>query len=157
MKLYIILLTILTLFIFPSCMAEKPEINTSQNQLYWYSNIEEAISNASTDNKAILINFTGSDWCGWCVRLKDEVFSQEDFSTFAQENLILVKLDYPRNIAQSDETKLYNNQMMAKYQVKGFPTIVLLDSKGKEIGRTGYKPGGPAVYVTHLQSIIEGR
>jgi len=114
------------------------------SQLNWVNNIEDAVAQAKDGNKAVLVNFTGSDWCKWCVKLDGEVFSKKEFEAYAKENLVLVKLDFPSKIQQSEETKAYNIAQRDKYQVKGYPTILILDSKGKVLEATGYQPGGPA-------------
>lgn len=106
---------------------------------------------AQKENKTVLVNFTGSDWCIWCQRLSNEVFTQKEFEVFAKENLILVKIDFPKNIEQSMETKMYNNQLAQRFGVKGFPTIFLLNKNGHVILQTGYQPGGPINYVNHLK------
>ena len=67
----------------------------SQTKLKWYTNLEEAVKIATVNQKSILVDFTGSDWCIWCHRLDDEVFSKKEFSDWAKKNLVLVKLDFP--------------------------------------------------------------
>lgn len=126
----------------------------SGDNLTWETNLETAINKAKQENKAVLVNFTGSDWCVWCQRLTDEVFSQGEFENYAEEKLILVKLDFPRELEQTQATKLYNNGLAQRYNVKGFPTIILLNSAGVTIAQTGYQPGGAANYVTHLESYL---
>ena len=122
------------------------------DNLKWQDNLENALLQAKQENKAVLVDFTGSDWCIWCKRLSDEVFSKSEFESYADENLILVKLDFPRDIEQSTETKMYNNNLAQRFGVQGFPTILLFNSSGKLILATGYQPGGPANYVNHLKS-----
>ena len=95
-----------------------------------------------------------SDWCGWCIRLAEEVFSQDLFKKYAEENLVMLKLDFPRNIAQSDELKQQNSMLQRQFGIQGYPTIVLVDEEGKEIARTGYRPGGAADYVSHLKELL---
>jgi protein disulfide-isomerase len=124
------------------------------DNLSWQDNLEKALQQAKKENKAVLVNFTGSDWCIWCKRLTDEVFSKKEFETYAKKNLILVKLDFPRNIEQSTETKMYNNTLAQRYGVQGFPAILLFNSSGKLVLTTGYQPGGPATYVKHLKSYL---
>jgi protein disulfide-isomerase len=124
------------------------------DNLSWQDNLEKALQQAKKENKAVLVNFTGSDWCIWCKRLTEEVFSKKEFETYAKKNLILVKLDFPRNIEQSTETKMYNNNLAQKFGVQGFPTILLFNSSGKLVLTTGYQPGGPASYVNHLKSYL---
>lgn len=126
----------------------------SNDNLNWEENLETALQKAKTENKAVLVNFTGSDWCQWCIRLSDEVFSKSEFEEYAEDNLVLVRLDFPRSIEQSAETKAYNNQLAQRYGIQGFPTILLFNSQGKMVLQTGYQPGGPVSYVNHLKSYL---
>jgi len=126
----------------------------SNDNLNWEENLETALQKAKAENKAVLVNFTGSDWCQWCIKLSDEVFSKSEFEDYAEDNLILVKLDFPRSIEQSAETKLYNNQLAQRYGVQGFPTILLFNSAGNLVLTTGYQPGGPVSYVEHLKNSL---
>jgi protein disulfide-isomerase len=137
-----------------SCKSE--DVNAgSGSDVVWHTNLEKAIEEASTENKSILVNFTGSDWCKWCKKLSSEVFVQQAFIDYAKSNLVLVVIDFPRTIEQSPETINYNRQLAQMYGVRGFPTIVLLDSKGKGIGMTGYQPGGAKNYVEHLKQYFQ--
>ena len=124
----------------------------SNYNLNWEENLETALQKAKAENKAVLVNFTGSDWCQWCIKLSDEVFSKSEFEDYAEDNLILVRLDFPRNIEQSAETKAYNNQLAQRYGVQGFPTVLLFNSQGQMVLQTGYQPGGPVSYVEHLKN-----
>ena len=128
--------------------------SSANDNLNWEENLETALQKAKTENKAVLVNFTGSDWCQWCIRLSDEVFSKPEFEEYAEQNLILVRLDFPRNIEQSAETKMYNNQLAQRYGIQGFPTILLFNSQGQMVLQTGYQPGGPVSYVNHLKSYL---
>jgi protein disulfide-isomerase len=120
----------------------------------WTEDFSIAIQRASDTQRAILINFTGSDWCGWCVRLDDEVFTKDSFIEFAYENLVLFKADFPRNITQTDELKAQNTRLAEKYGVRGFPTILLIDKDENQIARTGYVEGGAENYITHIQELL---
>lgn len=124
------------------------------DNLGWQENLEQALAQAKKENKAVLVNFTGSDWCIWCKRLTEEVFAKDEFENYANDNLILVKLDFPRKIEQSAETKMYNNNLAQKFGIQGFPTILLFNSAGNLVLTTGYQPGGPAAYVNHLKSYL---
>lgn len=145
----IILSTILLTVILLGCSK-----SSANDNLNWEENLETALQKAKTENKAVLVNFTGSDWCQWCIRLSNEVFSQPEFEEYADENLILVRLDFPRNIEQSPETKMYNNQLAQRFGVQGFPTILLFNSQGQIVLQTGYQPGGPVSYINHLKSYL---
>ena len=142
-------LFILFIFLFTSCNNGQ-----SPDKLNWETNLEQAVAQAKKENKAVLVNFTGSDWCIWCKRLNSEVFSQKEFEEYANKNLVLVKLDFPRDIQQTDATKLYNNTLAQKYGIEGFPTILILNSKGDLVAKTGYQPGGAANYVQHIKSFL---
>jgi protein disulfide-isomerase len=126
--------------------------SNSSDNLTWEESLETALQKAKTENKAVLVNFTGSDWCVWCQKLSTEVFSKSEFEDYAEENLILVKIDFPQNIEQSTETKSYNNRLAQKFGIQGYPTILLLNSNGDLVLTTGYLPGGPENYINHLKS-----
>jgi thioredoxin-related protein len=114
----------------------------------WKTSFAQAVAEASQQNKQILLNFTGSDWCPPCRKMDQEVLSQKQFSEFASKNLILVKLDFPRHKKLSADEKAQNDQLAKKYAIQGFPTFVLVDSSGKEVRRQeGYLEGGPAEFL----------
>ena len=137
------------LFFVIACSDYKTQ--TSDN-LNWINDLEKAIETAKAESKAVLVNFTGSDWCNWCFKLSNEVFSQEEFKEYADENLILVKVDFPQSIPQSSETKAYNQSLAQKFGVQGFPTIIIINSQGKPVAKTGYQAGGPVNYINHIKS-----
>ncbi len=120
----------------------------------WQYNIEEALQKAEISNKHVFVFFTGSDWCSWCDKLNSEVFNFPVFQDYVQENMIMVKLDFPRSNIISKEQQDYNNARQAKYDIQGFPSVLILDSSGKVIVQTGYREGGAASYVKFLQESI---
>ncbi len=126
-------------------------LNVFAGDLSWETDFEAAKARAVKEHKTILMNFTGSDWCGWCKRLDREVFSQEAFQSFATANLVLVKIDFPKYVKQSEEEKNRNWKLAERYGVSGFPAILLVDAAGAEKLRTGYIGGGPEQYVQHLK------
>ena len=110
----------------------------------WMVGYKKAMEKAKAEDKQVLINFTGSDWCGWCIKMDEETFSKPAFKKYADENLVLLMVDFPRNKEQSDKIKKQNEKLKQEYKVQGFPTFVLLDSDGKVLEkRPGYIPGGP--------------
>lgn len=119
----------------------------------WTDNYEAAKAQAKKENKVLLLNFTGSDWCGWCIKLHDEVFSKKAFKDYAKEKLILVELDFPRG-RQSKKLQEQNKALQKEHAVTGYPSIILVDADGKKIAKTGYKEGGPEAYVTHLKALL---
>lgn len=121
----------------------------------WLTDYDKAAQLAKELDRPMLLDFTGSDWCGWCIKLDNEVFEKETFKEYAKQNLILVKLDYPRSKPQSDEIKKQNQELLQKYGVRGFPTILLTDASGDVIGKTGYQAGGPEKYVAHLKEMVK--
>jgi protein disulfide-isomerase len=145
--------TLLVLFILTFTSCNQGQSETSE-KLNWENNLDNALQQAKKENKAVLVNFTGSDWCSWCIRLSSEVFQQKAFEDYAQESLILVMLDFPKNISQSEETKSYNRNLAKEYGIQGFPTILIFDSQGKLVGKTGYQPGGPDKYIDHIKSYL---
>lgn len=129
--------------------------DASTGESDWMTDYEAAFELAEKENKHVLINFTGSDWCGWCKKLTREVFSQEEFESFAQEELVLLKIDFPKYKTQSRKVKVKNQELAQKFAVRGFPTILLANADEKVVLRTGYKRGGASSYVDHLKEYIK--
>ncbi len=122
----------------------------------WHQDYEAAKKLAKAEGKPIFINFTGSDWCGWCIRLEKEVFSKAEFHDYAEDNLVLVEIDFPEKKKQSDAVKAQNKALDKKFKIEGYPTLFLLDSDGKKLsGDIGYREGGPVAYVDHLKGLLK--
>lgn len=122
-------------------------------QATWLTDLKAAKTTASQEKKQILINFTGSDWCPWCIKLQKEIFSQPQFVEYARKNLVLVEVDFPRTKPQSNEVKKANDLLSKEYDIKGFPTLIVLNSQGKRVGELGYMPGGPKAFLAKLESL----
>jgi protein disulfide-isomerase len=122
----------------------------------WLTDYKAAQETAKKDNKLLLIDFTGSDWCGWCIRLDREVFSKPEFRDYATKNLVLMEADFPRRKDIAPELKSQNMELAQKYGVEGFPTIVVLDANGKQVGLLGYTPGGAAAFIAQLDRLRKG-
>ena len=120
----------------------------------WTEDFAAAQVRAKEAGRPILADFTGSDWCGWCMKLDREVFSQGEFRKYAAENLVLFMADFPQARQQSAKVARQNAGLQKKYDIQGYPTVLLLDADGKVLGQTGYKPGGPAAYVRHLGELL---
>jgi thioredoxin-related protein len=121
----------------------------------WETDFELAKQRAKDEKKDLLVDFTGTDWCSWCIKLKKEVFDQPAFQEYAKKNLIMVELDYPRKKVLPEKLKEQNKELAEKYEIQGYPTILLLNSKGREVARTGYQEGGPEKYIDHLKSLLK--
>ena len=120
----------------------------------WTTDLPAAQAQAKKDKKLVLVNFTGSDWCGWCKKLQAEVFTTKEFGAYAKDKLVLVEIDFPNQKKQSAELKKANEALQAKYQASGFPTIVALNGDGKEVWRqVGYMAGGPKGWIAKLDSV----
>ena len=117
----------------------------------WMTDLKVAQDRAYAENRVVLVNFTGSDWCGWCIKLKNEVFNTSEFSAFAERHLMLVEVDFPNRKPISAQQRAVNQGLANRYSIQGYPTVILLNSKGKEVGRLGYLQGGPKAYITAIR------
>ena len=121
----------------------------------WLTDFNKAKKEAAEKNLPILADFSGSDWCGWCIKLDKEVFSQKEFKAFAKDRVVLFLADFPREKELAADVKAQNEQLRKAYGVEGFPTVLLLDAGGKVIARTGYRKGGAGAYVEHLKDLLK--
>jgi protein disulfide-isomerase len=121
----------------------------------WIENFEQAKKESEAFKQPIFAFFTGSDWCGWCMKLKKEALDTKVFEKFAADNLILFEADFPNNKKLSDKVKKQNEELASKYGVRGYPTVFLLDAAGKKLGQTGYQEGGAEAYVKHLKGLLD--
>jgi thioredoxin-related protein len=122
---------------------------------HWVADFDAAVTTARTENKDLLVDFTGSDWCHWCIKLKSEVFDHDEFTQGVTKDYVLVSLDYPRSPdAQAKvPNKKRNDELQQKYKISGYPTVLLMTVDGEVYAQTGYRPGGPAKYVEHLRQL----
>lgn len=128
----------------------------------WYTDINEATAIAKKENKPMMLFFTGSDWCGWCVRLQKEVFKTPEFEAWAKSNVVLVELDFPRSTPQTEAIKTQNRNLQQQFGVRGYPTCWFVKpeklSDGKmnlaPIGSKGYEAGGPANWINGANTMI---
>lgn len=123
----------------------------------WQTNFEETKTQAADQSKYILLSFQGSDWCIPCIKLEKEIWHTEVFNDFAQDELILLKADFPRRKknALSDALQKHNAQLAETYNPQGvFPLVVILDPDGKVIAETGFKKISAEEYVLHLKELM---
>ncbi|MFP3959884.1 MAG: thioredoxin family protein [Spirochaetaceae bacterium] len=130
-------------------------IGLGQDIYDWETDLEAGLEQAAEKEKHVLLYFAGSDWCGWCIRLKDEVLETRRFREFSEQNLVPVLIDFPRTRRQPEEQQEYNRELAERYEVEGFPTIYLLTPEEEVVLETGYRQGGPTNYVEHLRQALE--
>ncbi|HTV42560.1 MAG TPA: thioredoxin family protein [Candidatus Sulfotelmatobacter sp.] len=134
--------------------AEISAVEKKMSRLPWVAGLPEALEKAKSENKIILLDFTGSDWCVWCRKFDEDVLSQPEFVAYAKTNLVMVLLDFPHFTTQTDALKTNNAALQAEFKVIGFPTYVALNPAGQEIGRKeGYLEGGPKAFISKLEQI----
>ncbi|RYD22230.1 MAG: thioredoxin family protein [Verrucomicrobiaceae bacterium] len=126
---------------------------------HWMTDWEAAKAKSKAENKPILINLTGSDWCTWCIKIEKEVFSQKAFQDFATENVIMFEADFPKKPEnkdkQSAEQKKQNAALEKEYLNKGYPTVYLLDAEGKKLSEDiGELKGGTDAYIAKIKEVI---
>ena len=135
----------------------------AQEELTWHTDMSKATDISIKENKPMFLFFTGSDWCGWCIRLQKEVFKTPEFIKWAKDNVVLVELDFPRKNNQTDAVKLQNAQLQQQLQVNGYPTVWFVSAtKTAEakinlnaLGSSGYVAGGPKVWIDGANQIIQ--
>lgn len=119
----------------------------------WLTDYAKALSVAKTQNKPVLIDFTGSDWCGWCIKLDREVFSLADFKSYAAQKLVLLKIDFPRQKPLPANEQAQNSRLASQFNIQGFPTVVVLKPDGTKAAELGYMPGGPKAFIAELEKV----
>ena len=123
----------------------------------WETDLKKAQAQAKSGNKLVFLDFTGSDWCGYCIRLDREILSKPAFKQYAEKNLVLVEIDFPRAKPQTTDLRKQNQQLAEQYGIQGFPTIVVLNGSGKSVWRyDGYFPGGPDAFIAELEKAKKG-
>ena len=118
----------------------------------WRTDYDGALSQARSDNKLVLLDFTGSDWCPWCIKFDEEVLATDRFNGYAASKLELVKVDFPRHTPLPEDQQRANDALGQRFNVDGYPTYILLTADGRELGRqSGYQPGGPDAFIAELE------
>jgi thioredoxin-related protein len=123
----------------------------------WETDFKKAQQEAKTKNKLLLIDFTGSDWCGYCIQFDRNILSKQQFQEYATKNLILMEVDFPRRKEQAATLKEQNEKLAMQYQIEGFPTVVILNGDGRMVWRfDGYFPAGPDAFIAELEKLKKG-
>jgi thioredoxin-related protein len=120
----------------------------------WQTDYKKAQQDAKENNRLLLLNFTGSDWCGYCIVFDREVLSKPQFKDYATKNLVLMEVDFPRRKEQSLDIRRQNQELAQQFQIEGFPTFVVLDGDGHKVWQyEGYFPGGPSAFISQLEKL----
>lgn len=118
----------------------------------WKTNFESAKAEAKKDGKIIVMNFTGSDWCGFCIKMKKDALDLKAFTDYAAKNAVLLEVDFPSRKKLPAAQKAANDSLRKKFDVEGYPTFVITDAAGKELSRqVGYLQGGPLAFIDLLE------
>jgi len=117
----------------------------------WRTDLGQAAADARQNQRLLLLDFSGSDWCGWCKKLDAEVFSQPAFQEYAASNLVSILVDFPRRTKLAEALQAQNERLRQHFQVEGFPTILLFNPEGELIGQLGYQPGGPEAFIQAIR------
>jgi len=134
--------------------AEKPAAPVKHGKFKWYTSLKSARKAAAEEKKPIIMLFTGSDWCPYCIKLEKEILSQKEFKAWAPDHAILFIAD-----AKGGPDKLApeNKKLMKEYGGNGFPSVIVTDADGKTLGKTGYVGGTPEAYCKSLDGIIASK
>jgi protein disulfide-isomerase len=143
-----------------SFVSAKSSNDTKEN-LVWHTDMKVASELAQKQDKPLFMFFTGSDWCGWCIRLQKEVFKTPEFAQWAKKNVVLVELDFPKRTPQDEKIKNQNAQLQQMFGISGYPTVWFVKSGKKDgkinfeqLGSTGYVAGGPKAWISGADQII---
>jgi thioredoxin-related protein len=136
-------------------LAPKPVAAESGQDNSWLTDFAAAKTKAKAEKKLLLVDFTGTDWCPFCIVLRKTVFDKEPFKTEAPKQFVLVELDFPHEKKLPAEVKAQNDKLARQYRITGFPTVLLMDAEGQVLAQTGYRPGGPEKYVDNLARLLK--
>ncbi len=137
--------------------------NAQAQELKWHSNMEEASAISIKEKKPMLLFFTGSDWCGWCIKLQKEVFQTPEFKKWAAKEVVLVELDFPRRKELPKAIKDQNNELQRLFMVRGYPTVWFVAPEKNNtaaltrLGSTGYVAGGPENWLKGANQILANK
>lgn len=136
-------------------------VSTQAQELKWHTDVKEAIAIGDKEHKPLLLFFTGSDWCGWCIRLQKEVLKTPEFTKWAKDKVILVELDYPRAVLQTPAIRQQNDELQKAFGIQGYPTVYFANATSKDgkvnfqgLGKTGYVAGGPVAWLEVANGIL---
>lgn len=133
---------------------EAPADQGGMVRAAWSEDYDHAVATSQATGRPILVNFTGSDWCDYCIRMRREIFDTGIFAAWAKDHVVLLDCDYPRLSQQSVATVAQNQRLAERYAIESFPTIVILTAQGEELTRVGYRRGGARVWITDIEDVV---
>ena len=143
------------LFILFTVFSISCQMNTNsseESEKIWLTDVSQAIEQSKVSGKPIFAFFTGKEWCSWCKKLERQVLSKEEFINYAKENLVLLELDFPRGRRNLPQKQI---ELARKFNIKGYPTVILMDSSTNKIAKTGYEAMSPEQYVDHVKVLLK--
>lgn len=117
----------------------------------WVDDYEKGLAKAKAENKLAIVDFTGSDWCIWCKRLDEEIFSKAKFKEYVKDKYVLIEVDFPQVKRLPAKQQKANEALGEKFKVQGYPTVVVVNPEGEEVNRLGYVEGGPDAFIAKLE------
>ncbi len=148
----------------PSAPAEaekaetKPAEPAAEGQtILWHADFSKAKELAIKDKRDLFLDFTGSDWCTFCIQLKEEVLDKPDFQAAVKDKFVFVEVDFPQSKKQDPKIADQNEKLSEQYQIDGYPTIILTDHTGKPYATAGYQEGGTKAYLEKLTELQQVR
>ena len=142
------------LFLLFTVFSFSCQINTNSSEKQekiWLTDASQAIEESKLSGKPIFAFFTGKEWCSWCKKLERQVLSKEEFINYAKDNLVLLELDFPRGRRNLPQKQI---ELARKFNIKGYPTVILMDSSTNKIAKTGYESMSPEQYVDHVKTLL---
>ena len=131
------------------------QINTNSSdepEKIWLTDVSQAIEKSKESGKPIFAFFTGKEWCSWCKKLERQILSKEGFKNYAKDNLVLLELDFPRGRRNLPQKQI---ELARKFNIKGYPTVILMDSSTNKIAKTGYEAMSPEQYIDHVKALLK--
>ena len=136
--------------------AAAPAAKKTSTPAGWTDDFEAAKKLAAETDRDLFVLFTGTDWCSWCMRLEKEVFSQKGFIEKLSEKFVPVFIDRPEDKTRlSERAAAQNEELLRRYRIEGFPTVLLMDADGDVFAQTGYVKGGPENYLKQTDELLE--
>tara|TARA_Y100000385_G_scaffold154793_1_gene160489 strand:- start:558 stop:1025 length:468 start_codon:yes stop_codon:yes gene_type:complete len=138
-------------------------LHSQQSTLNWHTDLNKAVNISISENKPMMLFFTGSDWCGWCIRLKKEVFNYPEFEAWTKDNVVLVELDFPRRKTIDPKILNQNRELARIFGVSGYPTVWFVNPQKLDtnklnfikLGKLGYLAGGTNKWISTAENFLK--